>query len=136
MQVTRKPSDNFTRLFDVLAYQLAKYPNEKALNESENGLWKGYSIQEIIQRVNHLSCWFIRNGCTRGQKIILAPVAGSPAWMIIDFACQQVGLVTVPIHSNSTASDLDLIITETECSLCLAADRSIYDTILDFSTKN
>jgi long-chain acyl-CoA synthetase len=135
MQVTRKPSDNFTRLFDVLAYQLAKYPNEKALNTSENGGWKSYSIQEIIQRVNYLSCWFIRNGCTRGQKIILAPVAGSPAWMIIDFACQQVGLVTVPIHSNSTASDLDLIITETECSLCLAADRSIYDTILDSAQR-
>lgn len=130
MQVTRKPSDNFTRLFDVLAYQLAKYPNEKALNTSENGVWKSYSIQEIIQRVNHLSCWFIRNGYTRGQKIILAPVAGSPEWMIIDFACQQVGLVTVPIHSNSTAADFDLIITETESSLCLAADRNIYDTIL------
>lgn len=130
MQVTRKPSDNFTRLFDVLAYQLAKYPNEKALNESVNGLWKGYSIQEIIERVNHLSCWFIRNGCTSGQKIILAPVAGSPAWMIIDFACQQVGLITVPIHSNSTSADFDLIITETESSLCIAADRSIYDTIL------
>ncbi|MBK7650475.1 MAG: AMP-binding protein [Flammeovirgaceae bacterium] len=110
MQVTRKPSDNFTRLFDVLAYQEAKYPNKKALNSSENGLWKSYSIQEIIQRVNHLSCWFIRNGFTRGQKIILAPVAGSPSWMIIDFACQQVGLVTVPIHANSTAADFDLII--------------------------
>jgi long-chain acyl-CoA synthetase len=130
MQVTRKPSDNFTRLFDVLAYQLAKYPNEKALNESVNGLWKGYSIQEIIQRVNHLSCWFIRNEYTRGQKIILAPVTGSPAWMIIDFACQQVGLVTVPIHSNSTSSDFDLIISETESSLCIAADRSIYDAII------
>lgn len=130
MRVTRKPSDNFTRIFDVLAYQLAKYPNEKALNTSENGDWKGYSIQEIIQRVNHLSCWFIRNGYTSGQKIILAPVTGSPEWMIIDFACQQVGLVTVPIHSNSTSSDLDLIITETESPLCLAADRNIYDTII------
>ncbi|MBK8292518.1 MAG: hypothetical protein IPK96_17835 [Flammeovirgaceae bacterium] len=68
MQVTRKPSDNFTRLFDVLAYQLAKYPNEKALNESVNGLWKGYSIQEIIERVNHLSCWFIRNGFKCGKN--------------------------------------------------------------------
>lgn len=130
MQVTRKPSDNFTRLFDVLAYQEAKYPNKKALNTSENGVWKGYAIQEIIERVNHLSCWFMRNGYTRGQKIILAPVAGSPSWMIIDFACQQVGLVTVPIHANSTLADLDLIIDETEPMLCLAADRNIFSNLL------
>ena len=130
MHVTRKHSDNFTRIFDVLPYQLAKYPNQKAVNKSENGTWKGFSIQEVIERVNHLSCWFIRNGYAAGQKIILAPVTGSPEWMIIDFACQQAGLVTVPIHPNSAPNDLDLIIDETEPILCLAADRTSYHDFL------
>lgn len=131
MQVTRKQADNFTRIFDVLTYQEAKYPNKKAVNTSVNGSWKGFAIHEVIQQVNYLSCWFIRNGYAPGQKIILAPATGSAAWMIIDFACQQAGLITVPIHSNSTESDLDLIIKETEPTLCLAADRNIFDNLFD-----
>lgn len=129
MLVTPIHANNFTRIFDVLAYQEAKYPNKKSLNISESGFWKSFSIQDIIQQVNLLSCWFIRNRYTPGQKILLVPVSGSPAWMIIDFACQQTGLITVPVHSNSSKSDLELIIGETEPALCIAADQITYDNL-------
>ena len=91
---------NFTRVFDILDYQLEKYPQSKALNKFVNGTWQGYSISEIQQRANVLSCWLLENGYKKGENVAIIPVMGLPEWVIFDFACQQIGLVTVPINQQ------------------------------------
>jgi long-chain acyl-CoA synthetase len=126
MEVTRKTSNDFTRIFDILKYQQEKYPNPTALNFFTDGKWQGYSIQLVQDKVDNLSCWFISNGYTRGDKIVLVPVMGSPEWMIIDFACQQAGLITVPVHPTSRAEEIAVILAETEAKLCLTADSELY----------
>ena len=126
MEVTKKTSINFTRIFDILKYQQEKYPNQTALNFFADGKWQGYPIQVVQGKVDNLSCWFISNGYTNGDKIILAPVMGNPEWMIIDFACQQVGLITVIVHPTSRAEEIEVILTETEAKLCLTADSELY----------
>lgn len=128
MEITRKHSSDFTRVFDILMYQLEKYPNATALNGVESGKWRAYSIQEIQQRVDALSCWFIRNGYLKGEKIMLVPVMGKPEWMILDFACQQCGLVVVPVHPTSQQEDIKMIAEETEAKLCITADVELYNT--------
>jgi long-chain acyl-CoA synthetase len=125
MEITRKHSSDFTRLFDILTYQKEKYANAKALNAFEGNALNSYSIENIIEQVDALSCWFFRNGYTRGQKILLMPVMGTPQWMIIDFACQQCGLITVPVHPTSSPQDFELIIKETEATLCITADSEL-----------
>ncbi len=126
MEVIRKPSVDFTRIFDILKYQHEKYPNPTALNFFVAGKWQGFSIQEVQDKVDNLSCWFINNGYTKGDKIVLVPVMGNPEWMIIDFACQQVGLITIPVHPTSRAEEIEVILTETEAKLCLTADSELY----------
>ena len=126
MEVTKKTSINFTRIFDILSYQKEKYPNQNALNSFSTGKWQGYSIQELQNKIDALSCWFISNGYTKGDKIILVPIMGNPEWMILDFACQQAGLITVPVHPTSRATEIEVILTETEAKLCLTADSELY----------
>lgn len=126
MEITRKHSSDFTRLFEILSYQKVKYPNAKALNAFEAEALKSYSIETIIEQVDSLSCWFIRNDYSRGQKVMLVPNMGSPQWMILDFACQQCGLITVPVHPTSSPQDFELIIKETEARLCITADNALH----------
>lgn len=126
MEVTKKTSNDFTRIFDILKYQLEKYPNPTAVNFFADGKWQGFSIQQVQDKVDNLSCWFISNGYTKGDTIILVPVMGNPEWMIIDFACQQVGLITVPVHPTSKPEEIEVILTETEAKLCLTADSELY----------
>ena len=126
MEVTRKTSVDFTRIFDILNYQKEKYPNPTALNFFADGKWQGYSIHVVQDKVNDLSCWFISNGYLKGDKIILVPIMGNPEWMIIDFACQQVGLITIPVHPTSRAEEIEVMLTETEAKLCLTADSDLY----------
>lgn len=129
MEIHRQHGIDFTRLFDILQYQKEKYPNKHALNAVESGSWRGYSIQEVQERVDALSCWFMNNGFAKGQKVMFVPLMGKPEWMILDFACQQCGLVTVPVHPTSLPQDFELIITETESVLCITADQELYEKV-------
>ncbi len=126
MEVTRKTSNDFIRIFDILNYQKEKYPNRTALNFFHKGRWEGYSIQEVQDKVDSLSCWFINNGYLKGDKVILVPVMGNPEWMILDFACQQVGIITVPVHPTARSEEIEMILTETEAKLCITADSELY----------
>ena len=126
MEVTRKTSSDFTRIFDILKYQQEKYPNPTALNYFSDGKWKGYSIQELQNKINALSCWFVNNGYSKGDKIILVPSIGSPEWMILDFACQQAGLITVPVHPTLRNEEIEAILSETQPKLCVTADSDLY----------
>lgn len=134
MQVTASSSINFTRIFDLISYQAAKYPNATALNYFNNGSWSSYGIDKIQGRVDALSCWFVNNGFIKGDCILLAPMAGTPTWIILDLACQQVGLITVPISPNAPQNELKVIIRETETKICITT-REAFNTFQDMITQ-
>src|SRR6187551_1615556 len=125
MAIITKTSVGFSRIFDLLSYQEQKYPNQKAVSFFKNGKWLSYSIQELQSKADILSCWFISNGYSKGDKIILVPQLGNAEWMILDFACQQVGLITVPVHPTSRPEEIELILAETEAKLCITADSEL-----------
>lgn len=125
MEVRHHHSSDFTRIFDILQYQAEKYPNPNALNAMVDGRWSNYSIDTLIRYTDNLSCWLIRNGYDRNDRVILMPVMGSPEWIIIDLACQQCGIVTIPVHVTSTEQDLELILKESETRLCICASVEV-----------
>jgi len=117
---------DFTRVFDILNYQLDKYPQAKALNKFVNGKWKAFSIKEIQKRVDVLSCWLLENGYKKGENLAIIPVMGRPEWVIFDFACQQIGVVLVPIHPTASDKEIEHILSETSIKFCLTADSGLY----------
>lgn len=135
MEVTKKITD-FTRVFDLLTYQKAKYPNDQALNSFSSGQWRALSTEQIQTKVDALSCWFLSSGFTIGDKIIFVPVIGSPEWMILDFACQQVGIIVVPVHPTVHEEEFQLIAAETEARLCITADEGFYFKFHAYAEKN
>jgi long-chain acyl-CoA synthetase len=135
MEISKRQGNDFTRVFDLLAYQRDKYPNAKALNASYHDTWKSYSIEDVIQRVDALSCWFLKQGYKQGEKIILVPQAGNPEWMIVDFACQQIGAIVVPVHPTSHDDEIEIIFTETESNLCITADAELHNKFSQVNSR-
>ena len=129
MEITKKHTIDFTRIFDILAYQGEKYPNHHALNAYSRDQWQGYSIEEIQHKVDVISSWFVREGYSKGEKIIFMPIMGNPAWMMLDFACQQVGLISVPVHPISRTEEFEAILTETEARLIITADTDLFEKV-------
>ncbi len=118
---------DFTRVFDIIAYQKAMRPQKRALNTFESGRWISTSIDEFEQRVDHLATWLINEGFRIGDRIAIVPRNGSYAWMALDFAAQKAGLVTVPIHPSSPLQEVQLILRECGCKAVVTADRNLCD---------
>ena len=136
MEITKKSFINFTRIFDIPQYQQEKYPNATALNNFADGQWRGHSIQELQTRIDAISAWFLTQGYLKEDKIILVPIMGSVDWMVLDFACQQVGIVVVPLHPTSRPEEIKLILNETEAKLIIAADVEIYEKFLPLASRS
>ena len=125
----------FTRVFEILTYQRSKFPQQKALNIFINGSWRSYSIDEIQSRADAISAWFIKSGFNSCDKIAIVPDLGRPEWMILDFACQQAGLVVVPLHVSASLDEITLILNETGARLCITANEGLYYKILPLCEK-
>lgn len=126
---------DFTRLFDILDYQKQKYPQFKALNHFVAGSWQAFSTDEIIRRADALSCWLLDQGLQKGDRVVIIPRQGSPLWMVIDFAFQQLGLIIVPMHPNSSLEEMEFILNETEARLCVALDEGLYFKVAPLREK-
>lgn len=124
--ITKRTSSNFQRVFDIVSYQQQKYPNTTALNYYAGAAWHGYSIHEVQKKSEAIACWFIEQGYQPGSKIIFVPVTGSADWVILDLACQQAGLIAVPVHPTAHAPEIEVIVHETEACMCITADASLY----------
>ena len=120
---------DFTRVFDILAYQQEKYPQQAALSFQQDGKWKSLSIQEIQTQVHHISEWLLSQNFKKGDCMAIIPRMGSAMWMMLDFACQQMGMITVPLHPTSTAEEMEFILNEVQAKICIAADVELMNKV-------
>ena len=126
MKETAHINISIKRVFDVLPFQMRQYPQNKALSRFQNGAWHSLSISEAHQKIDALSAWFLENGYQKGDKVAIVPNLGLPEWMIIDFACQQIGVIIVPMHPTASEKESVFILEQTEAKLCLTADLGLY----------
>jgi long-chain acyl-CoA synthetase len=120
---------NFQRLFDILPYQQAKYPQKAALSGREQGAWKSYSTAECLHIMARLSLGLLEFGVQKGDKVALLAHCGSPIWNLTDMALQQVGAVVVPIHSTTLEKDIAYILEEAAVTLCFASNQEMLDKL-------
>ena len=120
---------DFLRVFDIVMYQQKKYPQQAALNYFVDRRWTSLSTAHIQQQIDSLSSWLIGQGFQKGDCVALIPKMGSPHWMMIDLACQQLGMVIVPIHPTSSAAEIKFILDETVTKICITADAQLYERV-------
>lgn len=126
---------DFTRVFDVLAYQLHRYPQLRAVNIWRNNRWISISAEEVEKQSDRLACWFVNEGIKEGTCVALMPRNGTPEWLITDLAIQKAGLVAVPIHATASAEETVFILNQTEALLCISADTELYFKVSSLLTQ-
>ncbi len=114
----------FTRVFDILSYQKSRFAQKAAVNTYVNKKWKPTSITNLIKTIDNVSCWLINKGLEKGDKVAIMPNQGNLDWLIIDFACQQLGVIIVPLHPTYSLQDVEFIIKEAEINLIIITDSS------------
>lgn len=92
-------------LADLAIFISENKNNNKFTNYLKNGSWLANSTKDFSSKVFSLSENLILHGLKKGDKIALF-CDSSPNWLICDFACQMIGVVTVPIFTNISKENL------------------------------
>lgn len=113
-----------TRIFDTLQVQLENNPLEVCLAAKEDGKWKTYSTEEVLEIINQLSLGLLKMGVNPGDKVGLVSF-NRPEWVFVDFAISQIGAINVPMYPNSTPEDYNFIINDAEIKLVFTGNGDI-----------
>nr|WP_297309210.1 long-chain fatty acid--CoA ligase [uncultured Flavobacterium sp.] len=126
--------NNPTRIFDLLYYQNAKFPNVDIFGLKFDGSWNTFPTHEFIEKVNQISRALIAYGVQPDDKIGLIS-ENRWEWNALDFAIQQVGAVVVAIYPNISESDYKFIFNDASIKLSFVSSDVLYSKIQSIKTE-
>ncbi len=127
--------NNITRLFDIIHYQLDKYPLEGSMVDKRKGQWVKTSTQEYIDKANAMSRALLALGVKPGDKIGIVTHKNCSEWNISDTAILQIGAHTVPIYPNISEDDYQYILNHSESTYCIVSDADLLKKVLNVKSN-
>lgn len=120
-----------TRLFDLLYYQLENYPLEKSINGRDtSGNWNSYSSQEVVNDAEQVASGLLGLGLKAGDKVAMVVYKNRPEWVIMDFAIQMAGLVSIPLYPTISVGEYEYILNEAEVKMAFCGGDDLYDKLI------
>lgn len=116
---------NVSRVFDILPHIKSNFNHPDVLAAKENGQWRSYSIDEIIDKVNAVSYGLMALGVKKGDRVSIMS-ANRPEWNIADLGIAQLGAVSVPVYPTVSEHDLAYILADAEVKVALVSDADLY----------
>lgn len=119
-----------TRLFDLLYHQL----NNNALDLSisgrdASGHWKSYSSQEVVTASEKAASGLLSLGLKPGDKVAVVVYKNRPEWMIMDFAIQMAGLISIPLYPTISVGEYEYILNEAEVKIAFCGGGDLYEKL-------
>ncbi len=123
-----------TRVFDLLPYNLEKFPKADMLAYKEAGVWAKYSSLQVTETINFLSYGLLALGIKKDDKVaIMSP--NRPEWNFCDFGIMQIGATQVPMYPTLSDADIEFIIKDAGIKLVFVADKDIFHKIESVKAK-
>jgi long-chain acyl-CoA synthetase len=113
------------RLFDIPGHQLANYPKADAICTKENGAWRPYATQELLDISQRLALGLMALGVAPGHKVAICS-GNRSEWALVDQAILRIGAVTVPIYPTSSKEDYAYILKHAGVNVCFTANAEIH----------
>jgi long-chain acyl-CoA synthetase len=124
-----------SRIFDCIEYQLEHFPKEDMMAAKENGAWKKYSTKAVQELVDQLSMGLLQLGLggndmtvEKQDKIALIS-RNRPEWLILDMACQQIGVILCPIYPTTNINELEFIFNDASVQYVFLSGKDILDKV-------
>jgi long-chain acyl-CoA synthetase len=133
--------NNESRLFDFVYEQAAKYSKPDFFVEKISGAWLPISTKEVIETTNKLSAGLLKLGLgsigksVEEQDKIALISRNRPEWLMLDFACQQIGVVLCPIYPTTNPNELAYIFNDAEVKSVFISDADILEKVNDIKSK-
>lgn len=124
-----------TRVFDLLPYNLEKFPKADMLAHKEDGAWTKFNSQQVTDTINKVSHGLLHLGIKKDDKVaIMSP--NRPEWNFCDFAIMQIGATQVPMYPTLSDADIEFILKDAEVKMVFVSDKDIYKKIEALKEKS
>ena len=119
-----------TRLFDLLYHQVENLPNETAVSSRDaSGNWISYSSQEVLDAAEQAASGLIKAGLRPGEKVAIVSYKNRPEWLIMDFAIQMAGGISIPLYPTISIGEYEYILNEAEVKMAFCGALDLYDKL-------
>ncbi|MFN8247300.1 MAG: AMP-binding protein [Ferruginibacter sp.] len=124
-----------SRIFDFLYGQLRQFPKEDMLCAKVNGQWEKFSTTRVADMVNRLSAGLIGLGLSghdmtvEKQDKVAIISRNRPEWLILDMACQQIGVVLCPIYPTTNVNEIEFIFNDAAIKHVFVSGQEILDKV-------
>ncbi len=130
-----------TRLYDFLHYQLENFPKKDLFTSKINNVWTPISTEEVVAEVNKISAALVKMGVNGGnltvaeQDKIAIISKNRPEWLMLDMACQQIGVILCPIYPTTNVAELEFIFNDAEIKYVFVSGDEILEKVLAIQNK-
>ncbi|MEO6488763.1 MAG: AMP-binding protein, partial [Ferruginibacter sp.] len=124
-----------SRIFDFLYDQLERFPKEDMLAGKEDGAWKKFSTLSVVETVNQLSSALLELGLSghdmtvENQDKIAVISKNRPEWLMLDMACQQIGITLCPIYPTTNINELEFIFNDAAIKYVFISGKDIFEKV-------
>lgn len=124
-----------SRLFDYIDFQLNKFPKQDMFCGKENGKWISHSTADVKNMVNLLSAGLLRLGVSGNDMAIekqdkIALISKNrPEWLMLDMACQQIGVALCPIYPTTNVNELEFIFNDATIKYAFVSGDEILEKV-------
>ncbi|MFM2269955.1 MAG: hypothetical protein RL757_3396 [Bacteroidota bacterium] len=110
-----------TRLFELMEYQAANFPQSHSIGDTKSHL----STAEVIRQRDALSRGLWNLGLRRGDKVASVTHVNRPEWIILDLAMLQIGVINVPVYPTISPREYSYIFNDAAVKLCFVGDDHV-----------
>ena len=119
-----------TRTFDIIDWNIEKYPREQALSGKRGDEWFHYSTDDFRDYSDFVSYGLMALGLGKGDKV--ATITGNrPEWNFVDMGLSKAGMIHVPIYPTIGPEEYDYIFRHAEVKIVIISNTGIYKRIKD-----
>ncbi|MGB5508138.1 AMP-dependent synthetase/ligase [Robiginitalea sp.] len=120
-----------TRLFDLLYHQVENHPNATAVSSRDaSGNWVSYSSQEVVAAAEQAASGLVKAGLNPGDKVAIVAYKNRPEWLIMDFAIQMAGGISIPLYPTISIGEYEYILNEAEVKMAFCGALDLYDKLV------
>lgn len=113
------------RIFDFITIYKEKYAKDiMVAGRDSSGSWKTYSTKEYTDAIDSLSRALLKLELKKGDRVGIMS-GNRPEWNLVDFACNQIGLATVPLYPTLSTQDLSFIVNDSDVKVLFVSNKDL-----------
>ena len=108
--------------------------HDRVMLARDNGQWIPISSQEFYRKVAGVARALGEWGLSKGDRVAILS-ENRPEWPVMDFACQQLGIVVVPVYATQTAPQTAYILCDSGARVVFVSSEAQLDKVLSIKAQ-